>query len=218
MFYPQKFYQRNKKLPILVASSLLCGNLLVASDYVNLGVRGNTHEIREVPFDIQIREQYTKEFKKEETIRAFEKAYTNSLIVNGNIPTCELSTQKEFTPVFTLDEDIKMPYSGEILYKAGMTYNVLKEQQIFFNKYIIVIDATDDTQVKLAKEYAEYADIMITNGDVGIFLNQGINAFVLRDKLEGRALNLECVPSIYTQQQDKFIINQYNPLDLKGNL
>lgn len=183
--------------------------------YEDLGVYGNTHKIKEDSFKLQLHSNYKENFKKDIFLEELKKKYRASFYIKNDLEPCAESTQREFIPEVILEDDISMPYTNEIIYKKGIAYNILKENNIFLNKYLIFIDANDKNQVSLAKAYSKYADIFIVNGDIKPILDDGIKAFVAREKLEAKAFDVKCLPSIYTQQEDSFIVNEYNPEDLK---
>ena len=101
-------------------------------------------------------------------------------------------------------------YDNKILFKKGDKYNILKENNIAFRKYILFIDADDDLQLRLAVQLKNRADIYVAKGDITNLKQYGINAKISRENVESKALNLKCVPSIYAQQNNKFIINEYD--------
>jgi len=182
--------------------------------YMDLGTHGNTHQIIEESFKTQLKKQYDENFKKEVLEKEIDNAFKDSFIIKGALKKCSKSQQREYVPEIVISEDIIMPYNGEILFKKGQHYNILSENSINFQKYIILIDADDQTQIKLAKTYKNYADILVVNGNIKELLDIGINAMIARDKIEVRMLNVQCIPSVYTQQENKFIVNEYNPNDL----
>jgi len=194
---------------------LLLSSIVLMAEYVDLGTYGNTHEIIEKDFKEQLQEQHEKNFKKDKLEEEIQEAYKRSFFVQGSLKTCKSSVQREFTPTIKIIEDIKVPYNDKVFYKKGYEYNILKENNIFFRKYLIFIDTNDDIQIELAKQYSSYADIFVANGDIKKLLDIGIDAKIARDSIEVNMLNVECLPSVYTQQDYKFLINEYNPDDLK---
>lgn len=182
--------------------------------YTDLGIYGNTHIIKEKSFDILIQEKYKENIIKENLLNEINKAYEKSFSITSSLRTCNESLQREYIPELILSEDISLPYSNEILFKKGYKYNILKENNIFFNKYLIFIDASDDVQVKLAKKYNKYADIFIVNGNSKELLLEGYNVYKAREKIEIKMLDVKCVPTVLTQQESIFLINEYNPDDL----
>jgi len=189
-------------LPLLI----LTPYLLFA--YMDLGTHGNTHPIKEESFKTQLSKQYNENFKKEVLEKEIEKAYSDSFLVKGTLSECSKSQQREHIPEIIISEDIVMPHTGKILFKKGQHYNILSENNINFGKYIILIDANDKAQVELATTYKNYADILVVNGNVKELLDVGINAMIARNNIEVKMLDVKCLPSVYTQQEDKFIVNE----------
>jgi hypothetical protein len=182
--------------------------------YTDLGIYGNTHLIKEKSFDILLQEKYKENVIKDNLLNEITKAYEKSFSITSSLGTCNESLQREYIPNLTLSEDIILPYSNEVLFKKGYIYNILKENNIFFNKYLIFIDASDEVQVKLAKKYYKYADIFIVNGNTKELLLDGYNVYKAREKIEIKMLDIKCVPTVLTQQENIFLVNEYNPHDL----
>lgn len=182
--------------------------------YTDLGTYGNTKLIKEKSFDLLIQEKYQDLIIKKKLEKEIKIAYDNSFNITSSLRTCDKSVQYDYIPTIILSEDIKIPYNQKILFKKGYSYNILKENNIFFNKYLIFIDANDDIQIKLAKKYKKYADIFVVKGNIKKLLEQDINAKLARERIEIKMLKIKCLPTILTQQEYKFIINEYNPKEL----
>lgn len=191
---------------------ILINSILFA--YKDLGTYGNTHLINEKSFDVLLEERYNEKVKKEKILEEINNAYEKSFTINSSLRNCEETKQREYIPELIISEDIKLPYSDEILFKKGYKYNILTENNIFFNKYLIFIDSNDKTQVNLARTYRKYSNIYVVNGDIKKLLKDNLNVFQAREKIEVKMLDVKCTPTILTQQNDKFIINEYNPNDL----
>lgn len=182
--------------------------------YEDLGTYGNTHLIKEKSFDVLLEERYKEKVIKEKILEEINTAYEKSFTITSSLKNCKETLQREYVPELIISEDINLPYSSEILFKKGYKYNILTENNIFFNKYLIFIDTNDKTQVNLAKTYKKYSNIYVVNGDIKKLLEDKLNVFQAREKIEIKMLDVHCTPTILTQQNDKFIINEYNPNDL----
>lgn len=193
-------------LLFLILTNLYC--------YEDLGIYGLTYDIKEKSLIDEIEQRYEK--NKNEIEKNIKKKYLSSFITRSPIPNCKKSEQRYYTPIKVLSKDVIMPISNKVIHKKG-EFNILKENSIFFNKRLLFINADDPIQIALAKELKYGADIYVVNGDIHKLLVQGINANLVKSIFELQNFNLQCTPSIYTQQDYQFVINQYNPKDLGTN-
>ncbi len=182
--------------------------------YEDLGKYGTTFEIKEESLMSIIERRYA-DINKTKIVDDLKKSYKDSFIVKSNIPTCKKSKKRIYVPELTLTQDIVIPYTNEKLFSKGYKYNILKENNMFFGKYILFVDASDDLQVRLAQQLSNQAFILVVKGDLGKLLDLGVNAQVAREKMESKSFDLQCTPSLYTQQDNQFLINEYNLEDLK---
>jgi hypothetical protein len=189
--------------------------------YEDLGTYGEMYEIKEKDFMETLTEKYNKL-----DIKKIENQITNnaskSLIIKSRIGSCLTTRTREYEPVIKLENDLKLPYLDNVLEKKGI-HNILKENKMFIPYNIIFIDADDEIQIELAKLYKkvlkEKIRILIVKGDYLKITQNSLfqNAKVARDAFEIKAFNVQCLPSIYTQKEYKFIINEYNPKELIKN-
>lgn len=186
--------------------------------YEDLGIHGETYPIKEKNFKILLYEKYNQlnltDIEKKVKVNA-----TSSFKIKTNIETCKKTQVRTYYPTVKLDQDLKLPFANTIQKEKG-TYNILKEQKVFFPYNIIFIDADDEVQVELARLYKQQL-----NAKIRVFVAKG-NYLKLRENktfryskisregLESKAFNLKCLPSIYTQKDNSLIINEYNPNDL----
>jgi hypothetical protein len=189
--------------------------------YEDLGVYGETSEIKERDFRQLLKEKWEKADKKSIEEQLKSSVY-ESMIIKSNFKTCSASKVREFKPTVLLNQDIMLPYTNKLLREKG-TYNILSEFKIAFPYSVIFINADDELQVELAQlykeEYANKIQVMLIKGDYFKFVENPIfkDSKVARQDVEAKAFDLQCVPSIYTQQGDMFLIQEYNPKELLKN-
>lgn len=197
-------------LPLLFITSIFA--------YTDLGTYGKTFEIKEKNFKIQLKEQYEK-VDKVELENKLKNSYKDSFIIKSSFENCTMTKVREYEPIIKLDNNVKIPFTGEDAAKAG-EYNILKEKNIFLPYNIMFIDADDELQVELAKVYKmqlrNKIRILVAKGDYAKLTREPLFEYakVARETNEAKAFNLKCLPSIYTQKENKFIINEYKPKDL----
>jgi hypothetical protein len=207
------------KFFLTIAISLMLSINLKA--YEDLGVYGEMYEIKEKDFRQLLKEKWEKT-DKEEIKSKLQKSVFDSLTITSSIPTCSSSQQREFNPTIELKADLIMPYTDNVIKEKG-TYNILKELNINFPYSVIFINADDELQVELAQFYKEQLgnkiQVMLVQGDFLKFTQNTIfkDSMVARQNVEAKAFNLQCVPSIYTQQNEFFMIQEYNPMELLKN-
>jgi hypothetical protein len=87
---------------------------------------------------------------------------------------------------------------------------------------IIFIDANDELQVELAKIYKENLKekirVLVAKGDYLKLSKDELftNSKIARESFELKAFNVQCLPSIYTQKNYSFFIQELNPKELKN--
>jgi hypothetical protein len=122
-----------------------------------------------------------------------------------------------YEPLEILKEDVVMPYSNEVVRKAGK-YNILEERKIFIPKYIFIINTEDEIQLELASTYyfgnPGLVEIYVANGNLSKLLDLGIENIYKMEDFVQKAYDIKCLPSIVTQQDFNFIITEYNPIEL----
>lgn len=186
---------------------------LLAYGVENLGTYGKTYEIIEPDMYKEIM-QRAKEINASKIKKSFYSSLDRYLVPIYDVPICLKNRQRRYTPFLTIPVDI-YDKDGKLLYKAGSTINPL-EKGVSFYSYILFIDANDPIQRALAKMLRAKATIVVVKGDMKKLLSKGI--YVYRaDKNLIEGFDVECLPSVYTQKEDKFYINEYNPKTLIGN-
>ena len=78
------------------------------------------------------------------------------------------------------------------------------------------IDMFNNNLAVFKKQLENKLEIYVVKGDIFKLQNEVFfdDIKVTRDKLEVKAFDLQCVPSIYTQKEYLFDISEYNPKDL----
>lgn len=189
--------------------------------YTDLGTYGETYEIKEENFKTQLSNQYDKVDKKKLNEQVLN-SYKDSFKIKSSFNTCTVTTKREFEPIVKLEQDVTIPFTDENAAKKG-EHNILKERNIFFPYNILFIDADDELQVELARYYKAQLQnqirILVAKGNFSKFSKEPLFKYakVAREGNEAKAFGLKCLPSLYTQKDFKFIINEYNPKDLLKN-
>lgn len=186
--------------------------------YEDLGVYGELYPIKERDF-MELLKEKEAALDKKQLLEDMKKEATQSLIIRSHLSTCEKTQQRIYEPTINLKKDIVLPFEDEVAHKKG-TYNILKEQNLLIPYNVIFIDADDELQVELAGMYKQQLKqkirILVVKGDYLKFISNPLFEYakVARDKFEVKAFNVQCLPSIYTQQEYRFVINEYNPKEL----
>lgn len=198
----------NKKIALLLISVI---NLFALQD---LGVQGEVKKIEGKSLIDELEERYKKVDLKELDNKLI-KAQKDSLKVSSKLPTCGRTEQRIYQPIITIEQDIVVPIENKVLYKKGDKYNLLKEQNINFAYHIVFINSDDYIQMELANALNNKALVLVAKGDLSKFTDKGQDINIARESMEIKAFNIKCLPTVVTQKDDSFIINEYNPEDLK---
>ena len=132
-----------------------------------------------------------------------------SLIIESTKTNCMENKNYIHNPSFEITEDVVIPYLNKTLFKKGYIYNPLKENNIKFKTHQIFINADDIHQLMLAVKYSKQADIFVVKGDMQNIFDYGIEAYAFREKIEGKAFNINCLPTVFTQKDYTFVVNEY---------
>ncbi len=195
-----------KKLSFLV-SIFLASNLLNA-EYIDLGVRGKQYEIKEKSFKDEIAgrlKDFDYSYWQKEMVSQIDK----SMIVESDLEGCKKNTQWTYDPTKTIESDIVLPYFNKVAYKKGNKYNPLKENNIQFKKYMFFINADDMMQVILASKYENQADVFVVKGDIKKLKDKNLEGMIFRKEIEGKSFKINCLPTVYTQDNNVFKVNEY---------
>jgi hypothetical protein len=202
-----------------ILSFALISNLNLYS-YEDLGTYGQLYDIKEKDFTVLLEEKYSEVNRAQLKNDIYDSA-KKSLKVNSNLSTCIKSQLREFEPIVNLDKDIIIPYSNETIARSGK-YNILEKNNLFMPYNIIFIDANDELQVELAKIYKENLKekirVLVAKGDYLKLSKDELftNSKIARESFELKAFNVQCLPSIYTQKNYSFFIQELNPKELKN--
>lgn len=186
---------------------ILTSNLLNA-EYIDLGVRGKQYEIKEKSFKDEIAgrlKDFDYSYWQKEMVSQIDK----SMIVESDLEGCKKNTQWTYDPTKTIEADIVLPYFNKVAYKKGYKYNPLKENNIQFKKYMFFINADDMMQVILASKYENQADIFVVKGDIKKLKDKNLQGMIFRKEIEGKSFKINCLPSVYTQDNNVFKVNEY---------
>lgn len=176
--------------------------------FLDMGIRGHLYDIKEKSFkeDIAIRiKNIDYSYWEKEMLNSANK----SMILTSDKENCIENKTYKFDPTVTIEQDITVPYTKKILFKKGYKYNALKENKIKFGKYQIFIDADDSFQLALAQKYSKNADIFIVKGNIKNLIERNIEAYSFRQDIEGKAFKINCLPTVYAQDDLVFNVSEY---------
>lgn len=200
-------YQRRSLLKLFLL--LISSNLFGEQDtFIDFGIRGHLYDIKEKSF----KEEIATRLKKidysywEKEILDSAKRSMNIVSLKSN---CIENKNYIHNPSFEISEDITIPYMNKTLYKKGYIYNPLKENNIKFKKHQIFINTDDVHQLMLAVKYSNQADIFVVKGNMQNILDYGIEAYIFREEIEGKSFKINCLPTVFTQKDFTFIVNEY---------
>lgn len=195
----------------IITSTLLA--LSLSHALTDLGTYGEVTLLEGKSFSDEINERIEL-IDIESVKKELDKKKKESFVLGTNLPTCSETLQREFEPIFKFEEDLIMPYNKKVLFKKNQEVNILKHLDISFPYHMLFADADDNIQKKLAYSLSGKAMIMFANGDISSFVDKEEQIYVARKEFEIKSFNIKCVPSIVTQSDNKFIINEYKPQDL----
>lgn len=197
---------------IVFSSFLVLTSLFSLED---LGTYGATHSIKEENFMDKV-ERHAKDLNTSLVQEQFHTSQKEFLSVKNLVPTCTESKKRFFTPTFIVPADIVLP-NGKIIAKAGekrKTLEVMKQNNINIDRYMMFIDVEDFIQVQLSYKYKNQGFVFITNGSIEEYEKSSkANAFKA-DFLSLERFDIKCSPSIVIQENDQLAIYEYKPEDL----
>ena len=179
----------------------------------DLGTYGKTESIVGKSFSDEISERIDK-LDIEVIKKDIDKKRKESFNLGKNLPTCEKSITREFSPIVEFKEDLVMPYNNKVIYKKNQKVNILKQLEIVFPYHLLFADADDEIQMQLVYSLNGKAMTMFVNGDISSFVDKKDQIYVGRKEIEVKSFDIHCLPSIVTQKDGKFIISEFNPTDL----
>jgi len=196
------------KLLLGTLSFFLCLNLEANETFKDLGIYGNQYEIIEEDALVNMQKEF-KKISKEQIIEAASKASKDVYIAKTDIGHCLVSKDKTLDPTITLKEPIDLSKYG-VYIDAGTTINPL--EQGFINSYILVIDTNDSLQLKLAEKLSQSTSgnlmILVANGNM-LKVQHLTNEIYKLDIPMMNAFKLECVPTVFIQQEKQFFVREF---------
>lgn len=185
-----------------IALSLLLLNTLVFA--FDLGVWGTQYDIEE---NFEFKEPTTPILSDEK----IEQAYSNALKSSQKLPDCTKTADRSMNPTVILDHDINMP-KYNVLVKKGTAFNYLEHRKM--QRYMIMVNGSDPYQIEFAKHYLPVSDIVIYNGSTEAIDNWSDGHVYIAEESFQKAFKVECLPSVYIQNDNRFNIREYNIKEL----
>lgn len=169
--------------------------------YVDYGSWGEVYDIKE---KFEIKEDALKEIL---TPKKIKEAINDAQISKVSLPHCQ--NNKTYTKSFakTLEEDIILK-DYNISIKKGTKFNPLDYGTL--NRYLVMIDASDQNQLTLAEHYKNRATIVIYNGHYdSVIKNIYTEAYIATQSFQD-SFQINCLPTIYIQKGKEFIVKEIN--------
>lgn len=201
--------KENKMKKIIFLTCILLSISGANDKYIDLGIYGDMNVIKEKDLMHEIREK-SKSITKEKMTEAMQKSIEKYFKVKSNLSLCLKTQDRYLDPTVVLDNDIDLSNFGVFIPK-GTTINPLSEA--LYPGYIIFIDAEDPLQIALASQFNRAASgssiVIVANGDMAKarIITEQVYKY---DAAVQRTFKPECLPSIYVQQEDKFLIREYS--------
>lgn len=188
---------------ILIALTLLTSNIYAFTD---LGVWGAEYLIAE---SIDLKENKSPPIN-EQTI---DKAFKNALKSQQKLPDCNQTRDRTFNPEIVLDHDINMP-QYKVFVKKGTKFNYLEYRKM--QRYMMMIDGNNSMHVEFAKHYMPVSDVVIYNGSTEVIDNWADGHVYIADESFQKAFKVQCLPSVFIQNNHEFLIREYNIKELSN--
>lgn len=198
---------------LLIATILFGSSIYAIQD---LGTYGATHSIKEENFMHKV-EKLSKDLNTTMLKEQFYSSKDEFLIVDKIVDTCTETKTRKHTPTFIVPIDVILP-NGEVIARAGEVKNtleVMRNNNINIDRYMMFIDASDTLQLQLSYLYKNQGIAFITNGSIAEYEKQTKVSSFKADKTTIEKFNIKCSPSIVVQQGNSLLIYEYNPEDLK---
>jgi len=172
--------------------------------FTDLGKWGETYEIKE---KIDFKDTNSSLLSQKNIKKSINAAITSKI----KLPTCKESKNRVMSFKRVLKEDINMPKFNIFIHK-GTSFNPLEYKQ--FNKYLLMIDGSDENQTKLAKFYKNKSIVVVYNGSV-LSLGRRVSPNVfIADKSFQDAFKVKCLPSFYIQENGNMTVKEIAIKDL----
>ena len=189
--------------PLLALATLSILNVCAFS-FTDLGVWGTQYDIEE---SFEFKEPTTPILSDEK----IEQAYSNALKSAQKLPDCAKTADRVMNPTVILDHDINMP-KFNIFIKKGTAFNYLDHRKM--QRYMIMVNGSDPYQIEFAKHYLPVSDIVIYNGSTEAIDNWSDGHVYIAEESFQKAFKVECLPSVYVQNDNRFNIREYNIKEL----
>ena len=187
----------------------------IFAELIDLGVHGNTTNLKD-GFDKEIENRYKKVDKKK-LLKDAISSIKRSLYIKSDMPECKETKQREFYPTIILKQDVVIPIANKRLFKKGDKVNLLEIQNISFPFHMLFIDYDNSVHISLSNALNRNTQILIVRGDISEYAMKN-DIRVARKEYELKSFDIKCLPSLVTQSNNKFIINEYSVKDLtNGN-
>lgn len=191
-----RFFQRRKVSSLILACCL--SSTLYA--YHDMGVWGTQYGIVE---SIEFKEP-SKPILEDAQI---EKSFQEALISRQTLPECVKTVDRHFDPTVVLEHDIDMP-KYNIHIKKGTKFNYLQHKKM--QRYMIMIDGGNGLHVEFAKHYLPVSDVVIYNGSTEVISEWLDGHIYIADESFQKAFKVKCLPSVFIQENETFLIREYN--------
>lgn len=187
----------------VVLALLLLNNTPLFS-FTDLGVWGTQYDIEE---SFEFKEPTTPILSDDKV----NQAYRNALRSNQKLPNCSKTADRTMNPTVILEHDINMP-KFNIFVKKGTAFNYLEHRKM--KRYMIMVNGSDPYQVEFAKHYLPVSDIVIYNGSTEAIDNWSDGHVYIAEESFQKAFKVECLPSVYVQNDNRFNVREYNIKEL----
>lgn len=198
---------RKNPLPSLLAMAVLA-TASFSLGFKDLGLHGNLYEIKEKNLLDIIREEskkITPERMKEALAESIEEHFT----VSSELSSCLVTKDRMMNPSVVLDWDIDLSEYGVFIPKGTM-FNPLREA--LYPGYILFIDASNKDHIFLAQQLQKQTHgAMITVVAKGNMMDaRAISEEIYKhDRAVQNALKPNCLPSVYVQQGEEFLVREF---------
>jgi conjugal transfer pilus assembly protein TraW len=176
--------------------------------FIDLGTYGEMYQIKEKDL-MKVIKDGLEDVNQTKMRDELEKSIKKYFQVKSDITHCLVTKDRYFNPEITLEQDIDLSEYG-VFIKKGEKYNPLKEGLI--PNYILFLDADDETHIILGQKFQRQAKgsvmVIVTNGNImnARTITEEVYKF---DEAVRKSFNLHCVPSIYVQQHEQFLIREF---------
>lgn len=196
--------------------AIILMKIVLYAELIDMGVHGETFSINEVNFMDTV-EQKINDINKTKIKKEYIDSSNEFLEISKLVPVCHTTRTREFTPTFVVPTDIKKA-DGTYLAREGDVLNtleVMKQQNITLDKYLMFIDVNDELQVQLAYMYKNQGLVYVTNGSLKDFEERTKIASSKADKSILKKFDIKCSPTLTVQDGNTMKIYEYNINDLK---